>query len=290
MKKFIKLLCLGLALVFISGCEGTDSMEDITIYTSMYPIEFVTEELYKDHADVISFYPGDVNPYEYKLSSKQIKDYSSSDLIVYNGLGDEKNYIAEMINKNKKLKIIDATAKLEYENSMDELWINPSTMLTIANNTRNGLKEYINSTIIEDEIDDNYEKLKLSLSTIDAELKSMVENAKDKNIIVASNDLKVLSKYGLEITSIDETNMTDKDLADAKALLNNKTVTYIFTKKGENESNTLKELKKKYEVKTLEIDTLNNISADSKNDNQNYITIMNQNIDNLKEELYKKKN
>ena len=90
--------------------------------------------------------------------------------------------------------------------------------------------------------DDNYEKLKLSLSTIDAELKSMVENAKDKNIIVASNDLKILSKYGLEITSIDETNMTDKDLADAKALLNNKTVTYIFTKKGENESNTLKEL------------------------------------------------
>ena len=80
--------------------------------------------------------------------------------------------------------------------------------------------------------------------------------------------------------------MTDKDLADAKALLNNKTVTYIFTKKGENESNTLKELKKKYEVKTLEIDTLNNISADNKNDNQNYITIMNQNIDNLKEELY----
>ena len=28
MKKFIKLLCLGLALVFISGCESKDSMED----------------------------------------------------------------------------------------------------------------------------------------------------------------------------------------------------------------------------------------------------------------------
>ena len=111
------------------------------------------------------------------------------------------------------MKIIDSTAKIEYTNSMDELWINPSTMLTIANNTRNGLKEYINSTIIEDEIDDNYEKLKLSLSTIDAELKSMVENAKDKNIIVASNDLKILSKYGLEITSIDETSPNTLTLA-----------------------------------------------------------------------------
>ena len=46
MKKFIKLLCLGLALVFISGCESKDSMEDITIYTSMYPIEYVTKQLY----------------------------------------------------------------------------------------------------------------------------------------------------------------------------------------------------------------------------------------------------
>ena len=136
MKKFIKLLCLGLALVFISGCESKDSMEDITIYTSMYPIEYVTKQLYGEHANVLSFYPSDVNPYEYKLTAKQIKDYSSSDLIIYNGLDTEKDYIAGMLNKNKKLKIIDATAKIEYTNSMDELWINPSTMLTIANNTR----------------------------------------------------------------------------------------------------------------------------------------------------------
>ena len=105
MKKFIKLLCLGLALVFISGCESKDSMEDITIYTSMYPIEYVTKQLYGEHANVLSFYPSDVNPYEYKLTAKQIKDYSSSDLIIYNGLDTEKDYIAGMLNKNKKLKI-----------------------------------------------------------------------------------------------------------------------------------------------------------------------------------------
>ena len=286
MKKFIKLLCLGLALVFISGCESKDSMEDITIYTSMYPIEYVTKQLYGEHANVLSFYPSDVNPYEYKLTAKQIKDYSSSDLIIYNGLDTEKDYIAGMLNKNKKLKIIDATAKIEYTNSMDELWINPSTMLTIANNTRNGLKEYINSTIIEKEIDENYENLKLELSTIDAEFKSMAENAKNKNIIVTSDDLKVLSKYGLEITSIDEKNMTDKDLATAKFLLANKAVSYIFIKKGETESDTVKELKKTYNVKTLEIDTLNNISMDDKNTNKDYISLMNENMDNLKEELY----
>lgn len=286
MKKIFKLFCLGILIIVISGCKNKDSMEDITIYTSMYPIKYVTNELYGEHANILSFYPSDVNPYEYKLTSKQIKDFSSSDLIVYNGLDIEKNYIAQMLNKNKKLKIIDATAKIEYINSMDELWINPSTMLTIANNTRNGLKEYISSTIIEKEIDDNYENLKLELSTIDAELKSMVENAKNKNIIVASDDLKILSKYGFEITSIDEKSMTDKDFATAKTLLNNKEVSYIFVKKNDIESNTLKELMKTYNVKELEINMLNNISLNDKNENNDYITIMNQNMDNLKEELY----
>ena len=154
----------------------------------------------------------------------------------------------------------------------------------------NGIENiYLNGTMIgfsEKEIDENYENLKLELSTIDAEFKSMAENAKNKNIIVTSDDLKVLSKYGLEITSIDEKHMTDKDLATAKSLLANKTVSYIFIKKGETESDTVKELKKTYNVKTLEIDTLNNISMEDKNTNKDYISLMNENMDNLKEELY----
>lgn len=286
MKKIIKLLFIITFVTLLSGCIGKDSMEDITIYTSIYPIEFVAENLYGEHANIISFYPNDTNPYEYKLTSKQIKDYSKSDLIIYNGLDYEKNYIVQMLNLNKKLKIIDSTAKLEYTNSMDELWINPSTMITITNNIKNGLKEYINSSYIEKEINENYEELKLKLSTIDAELKSIAENSKNPNIIVASNDLKLLTKYGFIITSVDEKDMTDKDLADARTLLSNKTVSYIFVKKGFEETKTLKELKEKYNVKYLEIDTLNNISINDKNENKNYIDIMNKNMDNLKEELY----
>ena len=287
MKKLIKLLSIFTLICILSGCASKDTMEDITIYTSFYPIEFVSKTLYEDHANIISFYPADVNPYEYKLTNKQVKDYSKSDLIIYNGLDVEKDYIVEMINKNKDLKIIDSTAKIEYTNSMDEIWINPSNMLTIAQNVRNGLKEYINSSYLEKEIDENYEKLKLELSTLDADLKESVKNAKTNYIIVADDDLKVLSKYGLNIITIDEDSMTDKNLAEAKYLIDNKHVDYIFVKKGYKESQTMKDIKKSYSnVKYLEIDTLNNISTEDKNSNEDYITIMNKNIDNLKEELY----
>lgn len=286
MKRIFKsIIIISLILIF-SGCKSRDSMEDITIYTSVYPVEFITNELYGKYADVISFYPNNSNPYEYKLTTKQINNYSKSDLIIYNGLDVEKDYIVEMINRNKKLKIIDSTAKIEYTNSMDEIWINPSNMLTIAQNIRNGLKEYISSSYIEQEIDKNYTNLKLELSSIDANIKESVENAKNKSIVVASDDLNVLSKYGFNLISIDEKNASDKDIADAKSLMENNTIDYIFVKKGYKETELLKQLKEQYKVEYLEIDTLNNISIEDLNANKDYITIMNENIDKLKEELY----
>ena len=286
MKKLFKLICIVFFMSLFTGCSNNDNMEDITIYTSLYPIEYVSKVLYNDYADITSFYPSDSNPYNYKLTAKQISDYSKSDLIIYNGLGIEKDYIVKMLNNNKRLKIIDSTAKIEYENSMDEIWINPSNMLTIAQNIRNGLKEYVSSSYIRRDIDTNYNQLKLELSTIDASLKETVENAKNKQIIVASDDLKILSKYGLEIISIDEKTMTDKNLADAKNLISNKQVEYVFVKKGDKETDTLKNLKDTYNIKYLELDTLNTISVEDKNNNKDYISIMNNNIDNLKEELY----
>ena len=286
MKKIIKIFSFLAISLFMAGCTTKDSMENIDIYTSIYPIEYVTNVLYGDYANIISMYPNDVNPYEYKLTDKQINNYSNSDLVVYNGLDKETDYIVKMLNKNKRLRIIDSTAKIEYESGLDEIWINPSNMITIAQNTRNGLKEYINSNYLQGEIESNYEKLKLDFSTLDANLKETVSNAKDINIIVADDDLTVLSKYGLNIISIDEDTLTDKELADAKNLLYKKTVSYIFIKKDSKETKTMKNLKDTYGIEYLKIDTLNNLSQENKENNKDYITIMNENIDNLKEELY----
>lgn len=287
MKKLFKLFTFLTIIFILTGCLNKDSMEDITIYTSVYPVEFVTERLYGDYAEVISFYPSDANPYEYRLTKKQIKDYSKSNLIVYNGLGEEKDYIAEMINNNKSLKIIDSTARIEYQNTMDEIWINPSSLLTIAQNIKNGFKEYISSSYLLKEIDDNYNELKLEISTIDAEIKEMVENAEDTTIVVSNNDFKFLEKYGFNIISLDNETITDKIISDTKKAISDKKISYIFIKKGEKENDIIKNIKESYSsIEIVEIDTLNTISIEDKNDKKDYITIMYENIDNLKKELY----
>ena len=285
MKKKISFIILLLGIFLLSGCS-TDSMENINIYTSIYPIEYVTNELYGSYSTINNMYPQGINPYEYKLTNKQIKDYGNSDLVVYNGLGKEKDYIVTMVNNNKKLRIIDSTNRIEYKYSEDEVWINPSNVLMVARNIKEGLKEYVVSENLDKKIDDNYEALKINISNLDVELKEMAENASNKDIIVQNNELTFLTKYGLNITSIDEKTVTDKTYNDAKNLINSGEIKYIYLLSGSEENQYTKELKDSSDIEILYIDPINNISTEDKNNGKDYISIMNDNIDKLKQELY----
>ena len=286
MKKKISFIILLIGIFLLSGCS-TDSMENITIYTSVYPIEYVTNELYGNYSTIYNMYPQGINPYDYKLTDKQIKDYGSSDLVIYNGLGKEKEYIVTMVNDNKKLKIIDSTNRIEYKYSQNEVWINPSNVLMVARNIKEGLKEYVISENLDKKIDDNYEALKINISNLDVEIKEMAENATNKNIIVQDNELTFLTKYGLNIISLDEETVTDKIYNDASNAASSDDIKYIFLLSGEEANEyTNRLIEENGDLEILYIDPINNISTDDKNAGKNYITIMNDNIDKLKQELY----
>ena len=198
MKKIISLLLL---LLILTGCDvTTNSLENIIIYTSTYPIEYITNKLYGNHSRIFSIYPNEI----VDISDTLLDDYSKSDLFVYNGLSEEKDYAVSMLNKNKDLMIIDAAMGMDYVNSIEELWINPSNFLMLTQNIRNGFKEYIKATYLINEIDDNYEQIRLEISELDADIKIMVENSEQKNILISNDALSFFEKYGLTVTSLDK--------------------------------------------------------------------------------------
>ena len=84
-------------------------MEDINIATTVYPIEYVTKRLYGNNSTIKSIYPRDSISDTYKITNKQLKDYSEYDLFIYNGESKEREYATTMLNDNKNLKIIDAS-------------------------------------------------------------------------------------------------------------------------------------------------------------------------------------
>ncbi len=289
MKKVINLILMVCIFISLTGCEiKTNSMENINIYTTNYPIEYITERLYGEHAAINSIYPNGVNINEYKLTKKQLDDYSNSDIYIFNGLSEtEKNYVTKFRDRNNNLKLIDTTLYMEYENDISELWLDPSNFLMMAQNIKKGFKEYISNYYLNEDINNNYSELKVEASNLDAKIKQTVKNASNPVIVTSSNMFKYLEKYGLTVYSLEEgENLTDKTLEEVKSLIKNNEISYIIVKQDEEINDTIKELTSDGDIKTLQWHTLANITETEKNEGQDYFTLMNENIDTLKEELY----
>lgn len=278
-------MCLVMIIsVFItSGCKK-DSMEGITIYSTVYPIEYITETLYGDYSDVYSIYPNEV----IELTDKLIADYSNSNLFVYNGLSNEKDYAVKMLNKNKNLRIVDATMGMEVLYSDPELWLNPSNFLMLCLNIRNGMKEYITNSFLRKEIDSNYDKLKLEISELDAEIKLLIENADSKTILVSNNVFKFFEKYGLEVISVfNDENLTDKTISLVKDAINDEKVKHIIMFENDTLTDEVEKIISDNNIEKIYFDSLTTLSSENQTSGKDYSSVMNSNLEILKKELYK---
>ena len=285
-KYFMIIIWVMCFTLLMSGCTN-DSMDDIEIIVTNYPCEYVARKVYDSHATISSIFPDGVDINNYKISKKQKRDFASKDLFIYNGLLEkERNLAVDLLAINPNLKIIDTAYVLETDYSPEELWLNPSSLLMMSQNVRLGLEEYIVSTYLEKEVDDNYNKLKIELSELDAEYRVAVDSTDDKTIIVADSALKFLEKFGLNVVCID-TDASLKDIADASSLIENESVSYIITFKGLDDNDNVKKLLDDYtNIKKIELHKLENLTDDERSNGEDYSSLMKDNLELLKKELY----
>ena len=207
MKK-IKIISIIFLCLLICGCSFKDGkLNDATIRTTVYPVEYITDYLYGDSSTISSIYPSDVDIESYNLTDKQINEYASSDLFVYIGLGKEKEIAKTFVNKNNDLLIIDATYGLNYNYDIRELWLAPNNFLMLAKNIKNSLNEYLDNTLREENVEKKYNELYAEISWIDAELRNIAKEAIEINnntLVVSTNVLKFLESYGFNIISLED--------------------------------------------------------------------------------------
>jgi len=284
---------MGVLILLTTGCLfKRDTMEDITIYTTTYPVNYLIDYLYKDNAQIYSIYPNDISIDDYELSDKKIEEYSKSDLFVFNSLDKDRDYAVKMINKNKKLKIIDVSMGMSYTYQVEELWLNPYNYLMMAQNVKDGLLEYVtNPYLISNNdntgIENKYEQLKYDLSNLDASLKETINNASYDTIVVDNNLFKFLEKYNLNVISLEEgDDLTEPTINEVKQLINEGKIKYIYSI-NTSSNNTVNNLIDNYDVSLLTINSMHTIDGGVTNSNENYLTIMNNNIELFSLELYK---
>ncbi len=285
MKK-LSILFTAILILCTTGCLKRDNLEDITIYTTVYPIEYITKRLYGDHSTIHSIYPNEIDFKTYTLTEKQITDYSKGDMYIFNGLSKEKDYVAPMFQHNKNLMIIDTTLSMEQNKHQEELWLDPSNFLMLSLNIKNGLSEYITNHYLKEEIEKNYEDLKIQISNIDAKLKLLSESANYKTIITDNSALKFLEKNGFTVISLEEEDLTQKTISDVKELIKNKTVGYLFTFQQNNLNDTVSSLISETGIQVIELHSLSNLTEKESSEKEDYISLYNENIEQLKKELY----
>ena len=340
--KFIKILGITTLSLILTGCLfKRDTMEDIDIYTTIYPINYLTNYLYGDYSKIHSIYPSGVEVSEFNLSDKKLREYAHSDLFIFNSLDKDRDYAVKMINENKDLKVIDTSLSVSYEDSVRELWLNPNNFLMMAQNIKDGLNEYISNPYINDEIEKKYEELNKDLSKLDDNLKEALKYATYDTLVVDSDAFKflenLLSDKSLTIISLDkseevtitytvqngdtldkiakENDVTKEDIIKlnnlqndnikkgdtleiniktisntninrVKKLINEGKIKYIYSF-DETSNEVVNELIKDNKLTLITINDMDTIDGGVTNTNDDYLTIMNNNIDLLKKELYK---
>ncbi len=280
MKKIKIILVLGIVIPLLTGCFKRDNMDNIDIYATVYPIEYLVKSIYGYNSTINSIYPNGTDTKTYELTEKQLKEYANVDLFVYNGLTSEKSTAADLLKYNSGLKVIDVSKGIALQHAQEELWLCPSNYLMLAQNIKNELVDYTKSTILKQEINEKYDALKLTISKYDAELKLIAENAANNNIIVG-NDVFLF----LDVISVEE---SDRYLAsyyqEAKNNIVNKKNSFIFVLDTDKINENTSALEKAG-AKIITVKSMSNLTDEEEKDNLDYPKMMTEFIEQIRNEV-----
>lgn len=282
MKKIIKICSLFIILICISGCLKEDKLTNENVYTTIYPIKYLTEYLYGETKVINSIYPNGAEVTKYELTNKQKETYSKGALFVYNGLTNEKELAREFLNTNKNMLLIDVSYGLKYENNLEELWLSPNNCLMLAKNIKNNLLEYTTSKVTKESIEKKYSELEEKLSYMDAELRSIAASAimdGSATILTSSDKLKFLEKYGFEIINVNSDNVNATTIKNNFTSGNYKDI-YLCT--TDTKSELITELESKYKANIITVNTMETLTDTDAANHENYLTIMDDFIDNIR--------
>ena len=286
MKKTI--LAVLTCLLFMTGCIFGDDFSDKYLYTTMYPIEYATNELYSDYAKVQSVYPnGATNKYEVTQKKKEI--YANSEIFIYAGIANEAYLARDMININQDLKLIDATKGMDINAKLESTWLDPSNYLMLCSNIKSSLIEYNDNPYIKEAIENNYKKLNEKVSGLDVLFYNIGKNGNYNTLLVTNDVFNYLTKYNINVISLDTKNETlDKAYADAKKMITSNQIKYVYYLKGDELTDRQNKFISDNSLTKITIPNLFTLTDDERKDNKDYITLMNEIIDSYKKELYKK--
>ena len=227
-------------ITLLGACStiGIEKDDQLTVYTTVYPLHYFTERIGGTHVDVKSIYPADADIHTYKPTQQEIVALADADLFFYIGLGLE-SFIenAENTLVHEQVKMI-ATSEaiseemlggehLEEDHEHDDanfdpyVWLSPILSDALAYSIKEALIKQAPHN--KADFEDNFEELRNDLLKLDRNFINMVSNTPNKTFLVSPASFGYIAEtYGLEQNlSPKLTESTPKEIGDESLTLHN---------------------------------------------------------------------
>lgn len=326
MKKWFSIISMFTLVLLLAACNADDTKKDtneskqkedaLSVYTTVYPLQYFTEQIGGEFVDVSSIYPAGANEHSFEPTQKDMMALADADLFFYIGLGLE-GFVenAQKTLANEDVKLVATAANVtedqlhistghthaeheehddhghEEEHAHEEhdahVWLSPiisqQLALTIKDELVKALPEH------EATFNSNYEQLVTDLAALHSDFEEMAAATKKKTFFVSHAAFGYIAgHYGFNQVPVaglnSQSEPSQKELTAIVDLANKENIQYIFFE--QNVSSKLTEIiQKEVNAETL---TLHNLSVLTKEDiqnNEDYFTLMRKNMDVLKQAL-----
>ncbi|MER2029535.1 MAG: zinc ABC transporter substrate-binding protein [Solibacillus sp.] len=328
MKNWFSFISMFTLILLLAACNADETKKDtsepqknedsLSVYTTVYPLQYFTEQIGGEFVDVSSIYPAGANEHSFEPTQKDMMALADADLFFYVGLGLEgfvENAQKTLANEDVKLVPTAATVTedqlhistghthAEHEEHDDHehdhgeehaheehdahVWLSPVISQQLALTIKNELV----AALPEQEaiFNSNYEQLVTELATLHSDFEAMAAATTKKTFFVSHAAFGYIAgHYGLNQVPVaglnSQSEPSQKELTAIVDLANKEEIQYIFFE--QNVSSKLTEIiQKEVNAETL---TLHNLSVLTKEDiqnNEDYFTLMRKNMEVLKQAL-----
>lgn len=313
-----KLFLLALIVILVVGACGkkeevdkktpseTKENQPLTVYTTVFPLQYFAEQIGGDAVEVHSIYPPGADEHVFDPTQKDMMALADSDLFFYIGLGLE-GFVenAKKTLKNEHVKMV-ATVETIPEDLLEEghehdehaeddhdhhdhdhgpfdphVWISPELSIHLAEAIKDALIEQAPTQ--KQLFEDNFAALQSKLEQLDEKFHKMADEAPTKTFFVSHAAFGYIANaYGLEQVSIagldSQNEPSQKQLAKIVEQAKEKDVKYIIFE--QNVSSKLTEVvQKEIGAEALMLHNLGVLTPEDVEKGETYFSLMERNID-----------
>lgn len=286
--------------------------DKISITTTLFPQYDFAKAIAGDKAEVTMILPLGSESHNYEPSPSDIIAIDNSDMFIYTGDYME-GWVSDIVSNLNNTMVVDVSKNITLDKTEDEhdhedeeehhdedeeeehshsheydphIWTSPKNAMVIVDNITNALCELDSSNA--EYYKSNAEDYKHQLEHLDEEFRETVQNGNTNKIFFGGKfALYYLAKeYGLEYTSAydscsDETEPSAKAVADIITQIQEQNIPVIFYEELTNPkvANTIAE---ETGATPLLFHSCHNVSVEEFNSGATYLSLMEQNVQNLK--------